>query len=236
MAYQEFNLPDEPGTVSSVGDMARSSTSMDSALTPLGHRGDHSHFTPRAVRPKGRVDAEYMDRITSGNAISLELLKAPELGSSESTRYTIAICREVFMGVIGAQMVYVVTSLMFGNIAAAVMVSLLCVQSAFCHCDGRPVAYVVNGLLCIIVAITVAVALSRNVSGLEPYRTDPVLHTMSYIYVPLSFVFGAFSFFLAYAYHGLHTQERRAIVHAVNRLVGDRYQVNENNLTLERRQ
>lgn len=231
----EINL-DEAPTTSSIDEVERAATScIGPTRSGAVQRSPQSQSLPRILRPKTKADTDYLGRLMSGSAVNLDLLKAPERGSSESARYTISICREIFMGVIGAQMVYVVTSLMFGNIAAALIVSLLCVQSAFCHCDGRPVAYMVNGFLCLMVGTTVAVALCRNVSGLEPYRTDPVLHTMSYIYVPLCYVFGCFSFFLGYGYQKLHKQERRAIVQAVNRLVGDRYQVNERSLTLERR-
>ncbi|EDO05659.2 putative integral membrane protein [Babesia bovis T2Bo] len=194
----------------------------------------NSHEGPRALTPQSKIDSNYIDRLLSGQTVSLDVLKAAEFGSSESSRYIISICREVFMAVIGAQLVYVVTSVLFGNIAAAIIVTLLCVQSGVCHCDGRPVAYVINGVLSVLVATTITVALCRDVTGLEPYRQDPVLNMMSYIYVPLCFCFGIFSFFLAHNNYDLQKQERRAIVQAVNRLLGDRYRINEHNLSVER--
>ncbi|GFE55309.1 integral membrane protein protein [Babesia ovis] len=207
------------------------------SLTPCGREEmtpGNSQDAPRTVAPLAKIDANYIDRLLSGHTVSLDVLKAPEFGSSETARYVISICREVFMGAIGAQLVYVVTSMMFGNIAAAIIVSLLCVQSAVCHCDGRPVAYVINGVLSMLVGTTVTVALCRDVAGLEPYRQDPVLNTMSYIYVPLCFLFGIFSFYLAHSNYDLQKQERRAIVQAVNRLLGERYRINERNLCVER--
>ncbi|GBE62083.1 integral membrane protein [Babesia ovata] len=192
----------------------------------------------QAASPAGvtrQVDAQFVENLLTGHNVNVEVLKAPELGSTERTRHMLSVCREVFMGAIGAQVVYVVTSMLFGNVAAAIMVALLCIQSAFCHCDGRPMAYVINGVLSLVVASTVTVALCCDVAGLEPYRTDPVLNTMSYIYVPLCFAFGIFSFFLAHSNNDLHKRERQAIVYAVNRLLGDRFHVNQRNLTIERR-
>ncbi|CDR97850.1 hypothetical protein, conserved [Babesia bigemina] len=185
-------------------------------------------------RAPRQVDLQFIGNLLTGYHVNVDLLKAPELGSAESTRYVLSICREVFMGAIGAQVVYVVTSMLFGNIAAAIIVSLLCVQSAFCHCDGRPAAYVINGVLSLVVASTVTVALCTEVSGLEPYRVDPVLNTISYVYVPLCFAFGVFSFYLAHSNYDLHKRERQAIVYAVNRLLGDRFRVNQRDLTIER--
>ncbi|GIX65868.1 uncharacterized protein BcabD6B2_53030 [Babesia caballi] len=215
-------------------------TSIDEAdcLSSKYSEGDafsKAHHAHRAMNAQMKVDEKFVDRMLSGHNVSMDLVRAPEHGSSETDRYIMSICREVFTGAIGGQLVYVVTSLIFGNVAAAIIVLLLCVQSAFCHCDGRPVAYVINGVLSILVGSIVTMALCRSVSGLEVYRDDPVLNTMSYIYVPLCFAFGGFSFFLAHSNRNLQKRERRAIVEAVNRLVGDRYHMNERSLALERR-
>ncbi|ORM40432.1 uncharacterized protein BXIN_1854 [Babesia sp. Xinjiang] len=230
--YYKMDTPmyrDRLDISSSVDDTDCASPDSRAVVTP-----GNSDVVARTMQPRIKIDSNYIDRLLSGQSVSLDVLKAPELGSSEAARYTISICREVFMAAIGAQMVYVVTSLMFGNVAAAIIVSLLCLQSALCHCDGRPMAYVINGVLSMLVGTTVTVALCRDVSGLEPYRRDPVLNTMSYIYVPLCFCFGIFSFYLAHSNYDLQKQERRAIVHAVNRLLGERYRVNERNLGVER--
>ncbi|AFZ80538.1 hypothetical protein BEWA_033950 [Theileria equi strain WA] len=185
------------------------------------------------VQGKGSdTDRVELDRLMS--KAGKELLIAPEIASNDKTRRLLSACREIFVAVIGAQLVYVITSLLFGNIASAIIVSLLTIQSTFCHCDGRPIAYVINGLLSLSIGITVCVALVRDVSGLEPFKTEPVLRSLSYIYIPLCFIFSLLSFFLACSFRHLHSREKKAIIQATNNLVGDGYHIDRKKLVINR--
>eukprot|EP00375_Theileria_parva_P002927 XP_765608.1 hypothetical protein [Theileria parva strain Muguga] len=71
-----------------------------------------------------------------------DLLLAPEFASDERTRRFLSLSRELYVAMIGVQLVYILTALLFGNVALSIIVTLLMIQSCFCHADGRPVAYI----------------------------------------------------------------------------------------------
>ncbi|KAK2197069.1 hypothetical protein BdWA1_000064 [Babesia duncani] len=174
-----------------------------------------------------------LSRVITGNYISPNILGAPEIVSSFKTRSNLTICRELFVGIIGAQLVYMLTSLLFGNVPCAIIVSLACMQSIVCHCDARPLAYCVNAILTIAIACTILVSLITQVAGLEPFNTDPLLRILSYVYVPLCFVFAVISIYLAMAFRSLHKKERRAILEATSKLVGDAYTIDYTTLQIK---
>ncbi|UKJ87641.2 hypothetical protein MACJ_000077 [Theileria orientalis] len=167
--------------------------------------------------------------------VGRDVLLAPEFASDERTRKFLSLFRELYVAIIGCQLVYVLTTLLFGNAALSIIVTLLLIQSCFCHADGRPMAYLVNGLLSLSIGITVIVALAQDVAGLEPFRTEPVLKTLSYVYIPLCFLFTLLSVFLALGFRRLHKNERKAIVNAANNLLGKEYFVDQKSLLISKR-
>ncbi|BAM38608.1 conserved hypothetical protein [Theileria orientalis strain Shintoku] len=167
--------------------------------------------------------------------VGRDVLLAPEFASDERTRKFLSLFRELYVAIIGCQLVYVLTTLLFGNAALSIIVTLLLIQSCFCHADGRPMAYLVNGLLSLAIGITVIVALAQDVAGLEPFRTEPVLKTLSYVYIPLCFLFTLLSVFLALGFRRLHQNERKAIVNAANNLLGKEYFVDQKSLLISKR-
>ncbi|UKK00051.2 hypothetical protein MACK_000117 [Theileria orientalis] len=167
--------------------------------------------------------------------VGRDVLLAPEFASDERTRKFLSLFRELYVAIIGCQLVYVLTTLLFGNAALSIIVTLLLIQSCFCHADGRPMAYLVNGMLSLAIGITVIVALAQDVAGLEPFRTEPVLKTLSYVYIPLCFLFTLLSVFLALGFRRLHKNERKAIVNAANNLLGKEYFVDQKSLLISKR-
>uniref|UniRef100_A0A3B0N5R4 Integral membrane protein, putative n=1 Tax=Theileria annulata TaxID=5874 RepID=A0A3B0N5R4_THEAN len=162
-----------------------------------------------------------------------DLLLAPEFASDERTRRFLSLSRELYVAIIGCQVVYILTSLMFGNAPLSIIVTLLMIQSCFCHADGRPVAYIVNAFLSLAINITIIIALAQDISGLEPFRTEPVLKTLSYVYIPICFLFTALSVFLAFGFRRLRNSEKKTIINATNNLLGKRYHVDQKHLTVK---
>ncbi|CEL94331.1 unnamed protein product [Vitrella brassicaformis CCMP3155] len=105
--------------------------------------------------------------------------------------------RELFVGLLGAQGVFVYINFIFANFSGALLTTMALLAGIYTHCDCRVATFLLNALVQFVLMIVVAVSVAVEFPGFGAYQQHETLHSVSIGHVPLIFLFGVYSLYLA---------------------------------------
>lgn len=157
-------------------------------------------------------------------------MKRPSSTTSISTFSTItndpailpsSLLREIFMALVGAQIIYIVANVIANCDAAAIIAGSVAIQAIICHLDARPMSYWVSAILSINAAIALVLSLFLRFNGLEQLQLDPVLKRMTIFYASMAVIFACICCYLATTFARLISHEKKCIQKSLERIKTD---------------
>lgn len=145
-----------------------------------------------------------------------ELLEALNTEQTLKLRRILRIMREFYIGFIGIQLIYFITTVLMGmsNIYLVQIFSLSC--TIFSILDANYHGYLLNGFINFIISILFTLACAQAITGFEDLETNSTLKNIAISNVVLLFLFSILSFVNGFYIYKLHSTEKKCIKKVIN--------------------
>lgn len=157
-----------------------------------------------------------------------ELLEALNTEKTLKLRKILRIMREFYIGFIGVQLIYFITTILMGmsNIYLIQIFSLSC--TIFSILDANYHGYMLNGFINFIISILFTLACAQAIAGFEDLKTNSTLKNIAISNVVLLFLFSILSFVNGFYIYKLHSTEKKCIQKVINTIEENTTQQSEN--------
>ncbi|SOV21626.1 conserved Plasmodium protein, unknown function [Plasmodium sp. DRC-Itaito] len=146
------------------------------------------------------------------------LLKVVNSKNILNVRKILRIMRELYIGFIGLQLIYLITYILFGNnnVYLIQIISMSC--TLFSLLDANYHGYLLNGFIDICIAIFLNIAILQDISGFKTLQSNDVLKNITISNIVLLYFFSAFSFLNSYFIYKLHSLEKKSINYVIRNI------------------